>query len=469
MTHLVTWLAATFIIGGLAVVLWWRTRNVSIQVGIAILYYWSLAGAWNVISARLWSDFGKGSNYLEEKLFPINLDEYYLETLILYAVFIVAIEITLFYSLRSQRAARVPRKIMHSTVFAVTAFTGLVSFLIIESKISLALDLGVSGYYVTRASSNFFSLHQIMNETCLTVLALGFAVYCSGPDARLLIGNHKRSILLGYTVLITSAYMFNVLLGNRHEMLNAGIAGTLLYIANSRRPRWSLLAMVAVIGFFALAFIDRYRGLPIAAVPSKLGSITTDEIMEVFMTPAFSSENFAAHCSMYGVLSYHIPPKFGMSFVSLGASIIPGFIWKERPEGVYPYYTANVQAMENQGYTIHHATGWYLNFGLFGVVLGGVVLAMVWAQCINAVTRGGGRRPYFVLRVLAPILFVAYMPSVIRAGPEAYKSLLIEGILLPALGMSFCQIRFTWNAAGGAPRSIRPSVLRARMAVHART
>jgi len=34
-----------------------------------------------------------------------------------------------------------------------------------------------------------------------------------------------------------------------------------------------------------------------------------------------------------------------------------------------------VGAIQNQGYSLHHATGWYLNFGYFGVALGAVVMA----------------------------------------------------------------------------------------------
>jgi len=37
---------------------------------------------------------------------------------------------------------------------------------------------------------------------------------------------------------------------------------------------------------------------------------------------------------------------------------------------------------------------------------------------------------------LLPWLFVAFLPAVIRSGPESYKALLIEGLLLPLLTLA---------------------------------
>jgi len=87
----------------------------------------------------------------------------------------------------------------------------------------------------------------------------------------------------------------------------------------------------------------------------------------------------------------------------------------------------------DQGYSLHHATGWYLNFGPAGVVLGAVVLALVWAWCLNAHQR---IRPDAglvarLLATIAPWMWDANLPPLIRTGPEGYKGFLIEGVLIP--------------------------------------
>ena len=97
-----------------------------------------------------------------------------------------------------------------------------------------------------------------------------------------------------------------------------------------------------------------------------------------------SNEAFAAHFSLYGVLAAGTAPKFGYSLYSLACSVIPRVLWPERPRDIYLYYSESVGTIQNQGYSLHHATGWYLNFGYTGVVLGAVALGLIWTACLNA-------------------------------------------------------------------------------------
>ena len=135
-----------------------------------------------------------------------------------------------------------------------------------------------------------------------------------------------------------------------------------------------------------------------------------------------SNEAFAAHFSMYGVLGRG-PPKFGYSLYALVCSIVPRVLWPDRPSGHLLLLQRQVGAIQDQGYSLHHATGWYLNFGIAGVVLGGVVLGLVWAFCLNAHQRIRPRSGllFRLFAVIAPWLFVAYLPPLVRAGPEGYK------------------------------------------------
>jgi hypothetical protein len=91
--------------------------------------------------------------------------------------------------------------------------------------------------------------------------------------------------------------------------------------------------------------------------------------------------------------------------------------------------------VEGQGFTIHHATGWYLNFGFLGILIGALFWGWVWATCYAGFHRDGLQRSRFWTlwgRVL-PWMFVASIPMLIRAGFEGYKALLVEALLLPTV------------------------------------
>ena len=78
----------------------------------------------------------------------------------------------------------------------------------------------------------------------------------------------------------------------------------------------------------------------------------------------------------------------------------------------YQYYATGVGAREGQGYSIHHATGWYLNFGVAGVVMGAILLGRLWAGLYN----NHRHRPYkqcgsMVANILYPRLLYLYGES----------------------------------------------------------
>ena len=76
------------------------------MVGIAALYYWSLYGAWSIVIDKTGGFSGKHYQYLESKMFPIELDRRYLLTLGLYAGFIILVELTLLAALRAGPSGR---------------------------------------------------------------------------------------------------------------------------------------------------------------------------------------------------------------------------------------------------------------------------------------------------------------------------------------------------------------------------
>ena len=236
----------------------------------------------------------------------------------------------------------------------------------------------------------------------------------------------------GYIALLGGMCTFTFILGNKNETLMALIAGFLAYVASTERPHWMRAGLGAAVGVWFLYTIDLFRGTPF----SGLWKAVTERLSQANDVGRFvtsSNEAFAAHFSLYGVLAARTPVKFGYSFYSLAYSLVPRILWPDRPRDIYLYYSESVGTIQNQGYSLHHATGWYLNFGYAGVLLGGLVMGLVWAGCLNAHRRWGGRRGLLLrlFAVIAPWTFVANMAPLVRAGPEGYKGFFIEAVLIP--------------------------------------
>jgi hypothetical protein len=148
----------------------------------------------------------------------------------------------------------------------------------------------------------------------------------------------------------------------------------------------------------------------------------------------FSNEMFAAHFSMYGAIKYHVPLTYGKSVLSLVVSLVPRFILPDRPQDVYEHYANAVKANPDQGYTIHHATAWYINFWYFGVLAGAFILGWLWAWFYRIFCHPSGRSRFFtIVSVFGICAFSAGIPVLIRSGLEAYKVMAFELILLPCL------------------------------------
>jgi hypothetical protein len=231
---------------------------------------------------------------------------------------------------------------------------------------------------------------------------------------------------------------FAFMLGNKNEVFTALIAGFLAYVASTERPHWCRAGMAGSIGMWFLYTIDLFRGESLSGLWDAVAQRLT-EANEVGKFVSSSNEAFAAHFSMYGVLAARTPINFGYSFYSLACALVPRVFWPERPRDIYLYYTESVGTIQNQGYSLHHATGWYLNFGYAGVILGGIVMGLVWSTCLNAYGRYGGRRGMLIrlFAVVAPWTFVANIAPLVRAGPEGYKGFIIEGAVIPVGALAF--------------------------------
>src|SRR5579864_730554 len=430
----------TVVIGVLTVALYRQRRDAGLVIGCAVLYYWSLFGAWSIIIDKTGGFSGKNYQYLEYKLFPVSLDAAYRTTLGLYAGFIIVVQLTLLMALSRRRERAIPRLILrHDPILALGFLAALGSFLIMREKLSTAWALNTSAYFYTRSqTSEWFTLHQVLNRVALMPPAIGVAMLAAGKQSRYFVNVIRRYTWPAYAVLLAGMGLFTFVLGNKNEVFTALLTGFLAYLAAVRRPNWVRVGLAALSGMWFLYAIDFFRGVPLSGLQYAL-SQRLEDATQVGRFAASSNEAFAAHFSMYGVLATHTPPRFGYSLYSLICSAIPRVFWPDRPKDIYLYYSESVGAIQNQGYSLHHATGWYLNFGYAGVALGAIVLGLVWAGCLNAHQR---IRPksglvFRLFATIAPWVFAAGSPPLIRAGPEGYKGFLIEGVLIPVGALLF--------------------------------
>ena len=438
MEYFVLLSALSAVIAILAGLLYQQHRDVGILVGLAALYYWSLYGAWFVVIDKTGGFSGKNYFYLETKMFPVALDENYLTTIALYGGFIIAVELTLLAFAPLPRLVQFePLMLRHEPLLLVSFAAGLGSFLIIQEKVSEAWALNTSAYWYTRAQTDeWFTLHQVLNRLALLPAAIGFATLMAGKQSQYFVNARQKGMLGGYLALFAAMGAFTFVLGNKNEIFVALLTGLLAYLSFVRSPRLWAAALVIGVGMWFLYAIDFFRAVPVSGLADAVAERVT-EATELGQFVTSSNEAYAAHFSMYGVLAANVEPRFGYSFYALVCSIVPRIFWKDRPPDIYLYYSESVGAIQNQGYSLHHATGWYLNFGYAGVFLGGIVMGLVWVYC-KRLRYDLTPQSSFLFRVFAPIapcLWVAYMAPLIRAGPEGYKGFLVDGVLVPVLSL----------------------------------
>lgn len=144
----------------------------------------------------------------------------------------------------------------------------------------------------------------------------------------------------------------------------------------------------------------------------------------------FSNELFAGHFSMYGVLSKNVQPKIGFSFKNLLYSFVPSTIVKKRPMDSYTFYAHKMGFKSEQGFTINYITAWYLNFSYFGLVLGPLFLAFILLIpfYLSVKFKSNVSQLFSIIALCGITGFAAMM---VRSGPESFKALLYESIIIP--------------------------------------
>lgn len=407
------------------------SSSLILVVPLLAMYFWSIYGAWSLIPMKL----DGGSIWYEDIAYTINIDEYYLYSLVLYSLFIVVFGTIVLRIAKCQSYSKEERmlrrkvfrgyidRLSKKKLYYYIIYIFLACFVYISMKnINVAMSQGQSGYDVSRFGSSLGkgvgSMIAFFGDTSL---------YLSVP---LLFSRLKKKKL--FIVIPILIYFFiNLLLGNRATLLGGLVLAILFFtelngLKQSFRAKYLIMGIVGLTAIQAISFI---RGLPINEILSGNFNIN---FLDVIGSTSESNEKYAAHMSMYGVLSKHVSLTWGSSVLFLISSFFPAIVGLPRPDDIYIYYiTHTIHSNPGFGITINHATAWYLNFGVLGIILG----AWLWGYVYKILYSRSSKYVFFY----GLVLFSALSIQMIRGGGlESYKGCLILATILPMLIVKLC-------------------------------
>jgi hypothetical protein len=462
-------IVATFFIIWLAKSIYKNSNDFGVPLSIFFIFYFTLAGAF-IFSVDAYSGFqGRdwGLRYypIFDRLFKVEFNSIYFLSCFYYSVFIFVFLLSYLWMVK-----RVNKSLpTTSTEIKPVAFTYelnpiiillfslllvFISIYCMRYEIYNALLEGKSIYVATRLNHNkYYTIHQLANEFSVLIPFIAFAIY-SSRTTRFIISIKKMKgtgVILYSACIIACLYI--TLIGNRRELLSGMIILSLMLI--KFRKTFSLKNYFAALMVVSILFLlnDVVRGTVFAASlhnnliknEKKIdaGSDSfysknlskTQKGVKMINSVLLSNELFYAQFSMYGVLKYNIPISYGSSLKYIAYSAVPRVFAPNRPPDIYDYYAKQVNAVPGQFYTMHHATAWYLNFGIIGLILGALILSLFCFGGYYLYIKQENYNNKFVriLSNFAVMLISAQLVSFITAGPEAYKGMILEGIMIPVL------------------------------------
>lgn len=435
-----------------------RTGQWTFAVGMLVLYAWTFLGAWFFIGDALsgYHGYRIGLNYyyLMEKMFPFELNSSYNWALVGYSLFMACLVGGTWVMLGRREAspatAADPMPVDHRVFFVVAICGAAISFFLVRPLIAKAMAADLSIYRYTRLTEYAgYTLHSLCNEMVCIALLTGWAIQLTADRGRLFTQRGQRWARWAYPLVLAVFSIYLMLLGNRHELFMALLLGGLLFIANAVRLPGARLTVYVLAVVLPLLITGAFRdytwdsiktfqtdgphvetpfSVPIIAhVPRHFHSSTA-----AFGAHFLSNELFCAHFSLYGILHDHLRPRGFVSFRYLAASMVPIALRPDRPPTAYEVYAAGTGLDPGQGYTIHQAAGWYLNAGWPGIAIGGLLLGLCWGWLMRLRKRlPAAPLLYRVFAVMGVACWVAFLPLLVRNGPETYKALVFEGFLMP--------------------------------------
>lgn len=447
-------------------VLYRRTRSVGLPIGLALVYYWTFAGAWFFIGDQAIGfqgyRIGLGYYYLMEKMFPFVLNGNYLLALCAYSLFAAGLFAALFLLVPKVQDRSIAQVALdHRYILLGGTLCLLFSVLSAVPLIQEAWQTGRPYYLVMHEDTGrMATLRAWADRGASLCYVFGYAI--------LLGSGHPRSYFddrptpwqrRAYPFAIVLMGIYLSLLGDRHTLFTVLILAVVYLFDRLRREGLKRAARLVLLLLVMLAFGGWIRGFtpqgtraPLDRTPFSLKAIAhvprqQDGLFRKTGNVVLGNEMFCAHFSMFGVLERGVRPETGISFTYLATLTSPLIRTGVPPTGVYDLYAREARLTPGQGYTINHATGWYLNFGWIGLVLGGLFMGGAWGAMLRTSARVDEHYPARLAAIMLPYFFVAYIPPVIRSGPEAYWGMFMEGLVMPMTILALsASLRWPWKS-----------------------
>ena len=471
-------LFSTFLIARNAYKMWAINHDFTLPIITFFMYYFTLAGALIFPLDAYFGFNGEaiGLHYLHifDRLFKVAFDGDYILSVFYYVLFILTFQYTYLIAVKKyiipfhRNQVTTPKSsyeliLNPLIVLLITVFFIGVSVFILRDEIFYAISHEKSIYIITRGTtSKYYTIHQLANEFCVIVPFIAFSFTLVKSNRFNIKVERQRYAVFLLLFACTLAAVYIAILGNRRETLSGIVICILVGINQYRNlyyKRFAFVFLMVLTLFLANDFLrstviprqlhlmfpssSETKAPPMKATEEFFTSdknTAADKGKQVLWSFLWSNELFYAHFSMYGILHHHVPITYGSSFVNLATSVVPRAVYPNRPLDIYNYYAQSVKAAKGQIYTIHHAAAWYLNFGVLGLLLGAVVLAMVFVFSFYISVASFKMDNFFfmLLKYLLPFLLCAQIVTFITAGPEGYKSLVLEGVLIPVLLLMLC-------------------------------
>lgn len=402
-------------------------------VPIVIMYMWSIYGSWSWIPFRL----SGGETDFEALMYRVNIDEYYLLSLVLYSLFIfVFVSVELSYVKRYRKRFIVwsnpdvyktfIERLSNNRLYNLISYSLLFVFLFLSYRdIIAAMRSGVSAYLLSRFDSTTTGINSLINFCGETYAYMVLPIFFSSQT--------KKKLLPMITFGLY--FLFNFMLGNRNILLTSLVIVVLLYaelygIKKALKPRNIFIAAALLLGIQLISFL---RGLSVADIVSSKQEFTFGNLL---MSLFSSSEFYSAQFSLYGLLKYDVGFTYGSSILFLISTLVPSFLGVPRPQAIYDYYVlGTTHQIPEFGVTIHHASAWYLNFGILGIILG----ALLWAYVLKFLFI---RKKYFIYMYGAILFSANSIPMIRGGGLEIYKGCLLLCTIIPMVLIYFSRVKF---------------------------
>lgn len=408
-----------------------KSKSFVFAVGGALIYYWTLLASIYIyiILPFVNSDFYfREINKLTE-IFNFSRDVFYFKTFLLYSLFANLIMLTVFLTIKPKRDITDEADALDSKkVFYF--FTGLnIFFLYIFWKAygqseNLYRGMSILGKVDVFTGKIFDPIYNVAKSAF--VLGAGFAGFYLS-EIFFQKSNFHKSIYSALTLLMILLFGINLVFISNNSSIVFGFlvffCSSLFYVKQIKKIVYLSIAPIII---FFISFCVRGNIFTL----SKGVDFSGNQLAFVFRSIAFNGEALAAHLSLYSILKNSVPVFFGKSFIYLINSIIPRFIYDHGTFSIYNYYANFLNLPTETGFTIHNASGWYLNFGITGIILGAIFLGLLWGGVYRMYQEN---KPMFYNNFFRNcfICITAYLPLYLRGGPEVIKPLFIFCFFLP--------------------------------------